>query len=90
MKMTSSFSSTDSGEELKSLSSPMSESVLLSSLILITPTGSHMPFRVLAQRPLCLPARESEQGQPCAKTASASSERGEEITIQPSLPPVKG
>lgn len=61
--MTSSVSNTDSGEELKSLSSPMSESVLLSSLILITPVRSHTPFRALAQRPLCFPAGESERRQ---------------------------
>lgn len=60
--MTSSVSSRDSGEEVRSLSSPMSESVLLSSLILMTTPWSHGPRRALGQRPLGRPAPESEQG----------------------------
>lgn len=62
-------SSRDSGEEWKSLSRPASDSVLLSSLMRITPTASHISLAALAPRPRGRPA-QGEPGvtavQPCS------------------------
>lgn len=53
-KMTSSLSSRESGEELESVSMP-SESLLLSSLMLITPPLSTVCLGTLCWRPLGFP-----------------------------------
>lgn len=56
--MTTSSSAKDSGEEWKSLSTPASDSVLLSSLIRITPATSQACLDALAPRPRGRPAGE--------------------------------
>lgn len=56
--MTTSSSARDSGEEWKSLSTPASDSVLLSSLIRITPATSQACLDALAPRPRGRPAGE--------------------------------
>lgn len=57
--MTTSSSSSDSGDELKSLSRPASESVLLPSLIRITPDASSASLGALMPRPRGRPAGRS-------------------------------
>lgn len=54
--MTTSSSTRDSGDELKSLSRPASESVLLPSLMRITPAASRANLGTLAPRPRGRPA----------------------------------
>ncbi|TNN41606.1 hypothetical protein EYF80_048221 [Liparis tanakae] len=59
--MTSSLSSRESGEELESVSMP-SESLLLSSLMLITPPLSTVCFGTLCWRPRGFPDRTPRHG----------------------------
>lgn len=56
--MTTSSSTRDSGEELKSLSRPASDSVLLSSLMRITPAPSSASLGTLVPRPRGRPAAQ--------------------------------
>lgn len=68
--MTTSSSARDSGEEWKSLSKPASDSVLLSSLMRITPAASYACLDALAPRPRGRPAWEEPRvawGQPGAQ-----------------------
>lgn len=57
--MTTSSSSSDSGDELKSLSRPASDSVLLPSLIRMTPEASSASLGALGPRPRGRPAGRS-------------------------------
>ena len=59
--MTTSSSNRDSGEEWKSLSRPPSDSVLLSSLMRITPAASYASLGALAPRPRGRPAGEQSR-----------------------------
>lgn len=58
--MTSSLSSSESGDELESVSIP-SESLLLSSLMLITPPMSTVCLGTFGWRPLGFPAQGRER-----------------------------